>query len=132
MQTFRLADFLARSTDRPFDETTLAKVLAALPRLDPAGPWIAGGALRRTIMGQEPESDFDFFFRDADQLAGFREDLESRGFVLARETAHHVEFDGMADKIKVKVQLIRFAFYQSAEAVTQSFDFTICQFASTA
>lgn len=128
MQTFDLETFLARSTDKPFSETTVAKVLAALPPVSAAGPWIAGGALRRTLLGQEPESDFDFFFRDQGQLDTFRRDLEARGFKLVKETEHHVEFLGNAGDHKVQVQLIRFAFYADAAAVIDSFDFTICQF----
>lgn len=128
MQSFQLDTFLARSTDKPFEETTLSKVLAALPSVAEGGPWIAGGALRRTLNGQEPESDFDFFFRDETQLADFKAALETRGFVVVKETDHHIELDGPADGKTVKVQLIRFAFYQSAAAVIDSFDFTICQF----
>ncbi len=125
-----LRDFLARSTERAFEETTLAKVLAGLPSLSPAGPWLAGGALRRTLLGQEPDSDFDFFFRDADQLAAFKAalpfDLEK-----VRETEHHIHFRGRAGEsgLPVDVQCIRFAFYADAQAVIDSFDFTICQFA---
>lgn len=129
MQTFELETFLARSTDKPFAETTLSKVLSGLPAVSAAGPWIAGGSLRRTLLGQEPDSDFDFFFRDSGQLDAFRKELEARGFAMEKETEHHVEFLGLASGLKVRVQLIRFAFYADAAAVIESFDFTICQLA---
>lgn len=129
MQQFRLAEFLARSTDMPFDETGLAKALTGLPKLSATGPWLAGGSLRRTLGGQPPDSDFDFFFRDELQLESFRRDLERRSFTISRETDHHVELRGVAAEKPAQVQLIRFAFYASAEAVINSFDFTICQFA---
>lgn len=126
-----LADFLARSTDKPFEETTLACVLRELPSLSVDGPWIAGGALRRTLQGKEPDSDFDFFFRDADQLKAFVLKLEARGMVKVRETKHHVHYRGrLSDNpIDRDIQCIRFAFYPSASAVIESFDYTICMLA---
>ena len=126
-----IREFLARSTDREFDDTTLAKVLAGLPSLSPDGPWLAGGALRRTLLRQEPDSDFDFFFRDADQLAEFTAALDKLGLEKLRETEHHVHYRGRVgdSALPLDVQCIRFAFYANAQAVIDSFDFTICQFA---
>lgn len=131
MDSFNLEDFLARSTDKPFAETTLAAILKGLPALGSAGPWIAGGALRRTLLGKEPDSDFDFFFRSAEQLTAFCADLEARGFTKIRETIHHVHYRGkIGDSgIDRDVQCIRFAFYETAQAVIDSFDYTICQLA---
>ncbi|MGR9413121.1 hypothetical protein [Rhizobium leguminosarum] len=126
-----LREFLARSTDKEFDETTLAKVLSGLPPLSPSGPWIAGGALRRTLLRQELDSDFDFFFRNPDQLSIFTSELDRRGMEKVRETEHHVHYRGrVGDSAElIDIQCIRFAFYADAEAVIDSFDFTICQFA---
>ncbi len=129
--TFDLKSFLARSTDKDFDETTLADVLRGLPPLSESGPWLAGGALRRTLLGQEPESDFDIFFGDAIQLDGYRRSLEKNGLTLVRETEHHLHFRGKVGESAIErdIQLIRFAFYADAAAVVDSFDYTICQFA---
>lgn len=129
--TFDLEDFLARSTDASFSDTTLAGILKSLPAISKDGPWIAGGALRRTLLGKEPESDFDFFFRDADQLAGFTSALEAAGLSKVRETTHHVHYRGKLGNSGVDrdIQCIRFAFYQNAEDVIDSFDYTICQLA---
>ena len=131
MAKFNLADFLARSTDVPFADTTLAKLLSSLPGLEEDGPWIAGGALRRTLLRQEPESDFDFFFRDAEQLAAFAAALEVKGLVKIRETVHHLHYRGVVGDggVPRDIQCIRFAFYPSAQAVIDSFDYTICQVA---
>lgn len=127
----RLDDFLARSTDRPFEETSLSAVLSGLPSLGENGPWLAGGALRRTLLGKEPDSDFDFFFSDADQLKAFASSLEANGFYKVRETEHHLHYRGQIDGKGVArdIQLIRFKFYQSAAEVIDSFDYTICQVA---
>lgn len=126
-----IREFLARSTDREFEDTTLSKVLSALPSLSTDGPWLAGGALRRTLLRQEPDSDFDFFFRDADQLAAFTAKLDGLGMEKLRETEHHIHYRGRVgdSALPIDVQCIRFAFYASAEEVIDSFDFTICQFA---
>lgn len=132
MPTFPLAGFLARSTDNAFENTTLSKLLTYLPPLTAQGPWLAGGALRRTLMGKEPESDLDFFFRDAQQLDEFEARLVASGLRKVRETEHHRHYRGKLgpdDPVERDVQLIRFAFYGNAEAVIDSFDFTICQFA---
>ena len=131
MPSFELSDFLARSTDVAFDETALAKILKDLPALSKDGPWIAGGALRRTLLGREPESDFDFFFRDQEQLAAFTAALERDGFVKVRETTHHVHYRGKVNGAGVDrdIQCIRFAFYANSAAVIDSFDYTICQLA---
>jgi len=131
MISYNLRDFLSRSTDTPLDETTLHKVLQGLPQMTAEGPWVAGGALRRMISGQEPESDFDFFFRNPDQMKDFESDLVGRGLNKIRETEHHVHYKGRVGESSVErnVQCIRFKYYEDAPAVIDSFDFTICQFA---
>lgn len=130
-QLFELEGFLSRSTDRPFGETTLKKVLDGLPRLDGDGVWLAGGALRRTLLGQEPDSDFDFFFRDAGCRDAFEYGLKDREFSQIRKTEHHRHYRGKVEggDLPVNVQVIDFAFFESAVDVIEAFDFTICQFA---
>lgn len=131
MNTYVISEFLARSSDDKFDDLALVKVLAGLPPLGIAGPWLAGGALRRTILGDDPDSDFDFFFKNAEQLAEFGADLERRGFYKVRESEHHIEYRGNIGGTGMPrdIQCIRFAFYANASEVVDSFDFTICQFA---
>lgn len=129
MQHFVLQDFLARSTDRPFAETELAEVLKALPALSKEGPWLAGGALRRTLQGRDLDSDFDFFFKNEAQLAEFTSALEFQSMQKVRETQHHLHFRGIIDGAARDIQCIRFAFYASADEVIDSFDYTICMLA---
>lgn len=126
---YDFGDFLGRSTDKELGDTTLALVLGALPSLTSSGPWVAGGAVRRTLLGQEPDSDFDFFFRDAEQLNEFKAGIEALGFALFRESEHHFHYRGYlpGGQLMRDVQLIRFAYYGSAAEVIDSFDFTICQ-----
>ena len=130
-QTFLISDLWSRSNDGTFEEGDLGLVLADLPPVGANGPWLAGGALRRTLAGRPLDSDFDYFFRDAEQLATFAQGLEARGLKKVRETEHHVQYKGhLAGAMRdVDVQLIRFRYYDTPCAVIDSFDYTICQFA---
>lgn len=131
MTQYNLSSFVGRSSSKEFREGELALVLDGLQMCTKEGPWLAGGALRRTLMGQEPDSDFDFFFRDAEQLSTFTTSLETKGLSKLKETEHHVHYRGQvgASKLPRDIQCIRFKFYKDAAAVIDSFDFTICQFA---
>lgn len=116
-------DFCRRSDH---DVEPLMKVLEALPK----GAWIAGGAIRRTLIGQSLDSDFDFFFRDETALEEWQAKLPDT-FSLVRETQHHKHWRGVPEGFDraLDVQAIKFAFYDSAEAVIDSFDYTITMFA---
>lgn len=129
MIQYKLDEFLARSTDKAFADTTLCQVLSNLPSLGLKGPWLGGGALRRTVQGQEPTSDFDFFFQCQDQLDAFAKELEAKGLKQIKKTDHHVHYRGTLGESKLErdIQLIKFKFYQSGEEVLNSFDYTICQ-----
>ena len=120
---FNLGEFCARSGHDPAE---LYRVTAALPK----GGWCAGGALRRTLAGMPLDSDFDFFFRSADELATWEKGLPP-SLKLVRETDHHKHWRGAIEgsELPVDIQAIRFRFYDSAEAVIDSFDYTITQFA---
>lgn len=115
--------FCARS-DHSTDE--LKRVLDALPKKG----WIAGGAIRRTLMGQPLDSDFDFFFRNEVELEDFERGLPG-SMRLVRETAHHKHWRGPVEgsDLPIDVQAIKFAFYADAESVIDSFDYTITMFA---
>lgn len=127
-ETRNFLDFVGRFTTIDEDHPlTVMTVLAALPLLDRAGPWLAGGSIRRTLQGQEPESDFDFFFRDEEQLTAFVKDITSRGAVLQSESDHHETYAMIIGFERRLIQCIKFKFYESAAEVVDSFDFTICQ-----
>lgn len=123
-----LEEFSARSGHR-FSESSLCQVLAALPTVSPEGPWLAGGALRRLLIGQPMDSDFDYFFRDLAQLERFQEAMRASGSELKRSTKHHAHYrKSIVDETR-DVQAIHFKFYTSAFDVIDSFDYTITQFA---
>lgn len=93
------------------------------------GAWMAGGAIRRTLIGQALDSDFDFFFKSAEALADWESGLPS-GLKLVRETEHHKHWRGTiaGSDLPIDVQAIRFRFYENAEQVIDSFDYTVTMF----
>jgi hypothetical protein len=129
-------DLSGRLGVESFAGTTLAKALSRLPNVGVSGPWIAGGAVRRTMTGEKLDSDFDFFFRDEAQAKAFAEAMVALGaakmaqtdkattFMLPSETPEEAVY-----LPELKVQAITFAYFPDAEAVIDSFDFTLSQFA---
>lgn len=119
-----------------FSETALARALKRLPDVGANGPWICGGAVRRTIAGEKLDSDFDFFFADEVQAAGFETALRGAGAGLTAHTDKVSTFvlpsESPEDGVylpEMKIQVIRYQFFADAEAVIDSFDFTLSQFA---
>lgn len=115
-------DFCARSG---CDTAAIIRIYDALGN----GAWMAGGAIRRTLIGQPLDSDFDFFFKSAEALEEWEKGLPS-GLTLVRETEHHKHWRGTiaGSELPVDIQAIRFRFYDTAEAVIDSFDYTITMF----
>jgi len=123
-----------------FEETILFKALSRVPELTAAGPWIAGGAVRRTVRGEKLDSDFDFFFASKEQEEKFTADLANMGarllrkndknslYILPSEIPEDMDGEGVYLP-EMKIQLINFTYFESAEKVIDSFDFTLCQFA---
>lgn len=128
-QTFPLTDFIERYAAGTWEDQPLRKALASLPSLSPTGPWLAGGALRRTVSGAPLESDFDFFFASQEQLDAWKAALPPT-LHEHRSSAHNTEYRGALDGYgSAIVQAIHFQFYTDAAAVIDSFDYTICQLA---
>lgn len=121
--TFNFQEFCERSD---CDTSELFRVLNTVRN----GAWCAGGAIRRTLIKQPLSSDFDFFFRSAEQLADWEKALPLT-LSLVRESEHHKHWKGVIGEsaIPVEIQAIRFRYYESATEVIDSFDYTITQFA---
>src|SRR5581483_10931458 len=71
-----------------FAETELGKIVTKLPLFMhkirgksiygyDTGPWVAGGALRRAMMGEPLGEDIDIFFRNEKQFALFKDKLDN-------------------------------------------------------
>lgn len=140
VQTFYLDDFWSRYGRSEYEATDFAKALARLPAVSEQGPWIAGGAVRRLVTRKAQESDFDFFFKDEVQFDAFCEAIEKAGGFRTSESDFNVTFCIPAAKAKpigddefspsgpeLKVQAIRIEFFETLNAVLESFDFSICQ-----
>jgi hypothetical protein len=141
MQTHNFADFFARSSDVLPEEHELLKALERLPAVSDVGPWLAGGALRRTLLRQPLDSDFDFFFASEGQFNLFCERIKAAGGWQVSKNEHSTTFrlPSVAPKSigedefseyqpEIEVQAITTQWYDSLEAVLDSFDFTLCQF----
>ena len=91
--------------------------------------WCAGGAIRRTLINSALDSDFDFFFRSADHLKAWEDSLP-KTLRLVRETDHHKHWRGTVEgsELPIDIQAIKFKFYETAESVIDSFDYTITMF----
>lgn len=132
--------FCDRLNVTEFSETVLYRALSRLPKLGGNGPWLAGGAIRKTIQGVSLDSDFDFFFKDQAQLDLFKEGLENCGARMLKQNDKNemwilpscIPEDTEGEGIylpEMEIQLIKFRWYETAEEVIDSFDFTLCQFA---
>jgi hypothetical protein len=122
-----------------FAKTTLAKLLSRIP-VPNSSRWIAGGSIRRTIAGISLDSDIDFFFKDEKALSEWEDEAIAKGASLLSKNDKNRTYilpteiaEGKADKgfylPELKLQAINFQYFGSPEAVIDSFDFTICQFA---
>lgn len=102
------------------------------------GIWLAGGALRTLFSEKETIADFDIFFKNKRNLTQAKEDLKALGFKqvfacpkgeLFTFTKNH-DFDmqnmKLYDTPGLKVQCIAKRFYNDADDLINSFDFTAC------
>jgi hypothetical protein len=122
------SEFLSRYSS--IEECEFLDIVAELDAVSANGPWIAGGAVRRTLIGQLLESDIDVFFRDEQQREQFKSrliaDFDAK---LIKSTDYHETYSAMIADERREVQLMRIAYYDSPEDVIDTFDFTITQFA---
>ena len=141
MQYLDFDTFFARSSDVLMEDHELFKTLARLPPIGADGPWLAGGALRKTLLRQALDSDFDFFFASEAQFDAFVTDIKARGGWLVSSNDHNQTFRMPAERPKsvgpdeftgyepeFTVQAITTKWYANITEVLDSFDFTLCQF----
>jgi len=119
-------------------DSELFRVLRQLPKMSPQGPWVAGGAVWRTI-NNEPldKCDIDIFFQSEKQFEESVLKMASLPFVnnVVKEIKNrwntiykcHVHEKKTFDKT-YDVQFINMNFHPNIESLFESFDFTVCQF----
>lgn len=90
------------------------------------GPWVAGGSVRRLISGTSPfESDIDVFFANEAQKDRWLERIKAAyPEAVSLANAQNVTFTLPGGQ---KLQAIHVTYYETPQAVIDSFDFTICQ-----
>jgi hypothetical protein len=128
LEKYNFKDFLSRFTN-DVDDLEIFKVLDNLPAFITNDMWLAGGAIRRTLLGKELESDFDLFFRSEDTLNRYAKLLLDKGAKKTSETQHQLTYCIDIDSKPRLIQLIKIGYYLSPTEVIDSFDFTITQFA---
>lgn len=124
---FNLIEFLERGAAT--SRSNLMEILDELPQSGEFGPWLAGGALRRTFIGQDLDSDFDFFFASEAQRDTFIAELIELGAKQVSKNEHQQTYIVDAAGAERKVQCVCIRYYAKPEDVIDSFDFTITQFA---
>jgi hypothetical protein len=154
MQTLEYNEFVARIPKGK----ALTQLLADLPLPEPNKRWVAGGALRRALLGMPLDSDVDYFFSSEEEFERFCKQLEewaakefgffkiidkkenefntqyvleSTPYVNADIFSANAEEDKTPIDLtpkKTVVQAIRFQYYKGPQEIIDSFDFTLCQF----
>jgi hypothetical protein len=127
-QKYNFSQFLSRYNNEP-NELEIFKVLNGLPDLSDGGIWLAGGAIRRTLIGDLLTSDFDFFFESEDKFKSYKNSLLGKGAKEINKNDHQESYEITINEKRRIIQLIKINYYKSAEEVIDSFDFTITQFA---
>jgi hypothetical protein len=131
IQKFNFVEFLGRYNPNPEETHTLFSLLEELPDIIGEGVWIAGGAIRKTILGEALNTDIDFFFRSREAFEWFKNELVALGATLEGKTDHQETYEYYSPNLDetFKLQLITIDFYENVLELLDSFDFTICQFA---
>lgn len=136
----KLNDLVFNASCKPFAETELSVVIGKLVdcKLWPnenrvnSKIWLAGGAIRRTIMGQSLErADLDFFFENQDAFNDFHSTMisgECNENTKVIEKQNNWTYKNSF--LGYDVQAICFQYYDSPDSLINEFDYTICQFAT--
>ena len=101
-------------------------------KIEPTGPWICGGSVLKTFLGQPLDTDIDLFF--AGQVT-YNDALTKMGknAKLTRETALSHTFDCLFEhsgkEYKQQVQLVKYIFKPKASEIIDTFDLSVCQIA---
>lgn len=121
---YNLNNFLSRQMN-DIEDTDLMKFIKITPSLSENGVWLAGGAIRRTLLGEkEIQSDYDMFFANEKQKQDYIDLLIRDGAEIKIQN----DFNTTLLWRNNKVQAIHINYYNSPEEVLDSFDYTICQF----
>jgi len=91
-----IEDYFQRTRDISFQDTDLGKILEYLPRCYASGPWICGGALRRTL-NRDPKDkiylgDIDYFCFCEEQARFLEKQIMDLKFLQEEEKGVNFKF----------------------------------------
>lgn len=124
-------DLINPLNTKPLEWEKLSLVLKMIK--DCPGSYLAGGSLRRLISGEgfDGKEDFDLFFKDEESINRFWEQNEtSLEVVYETDKNTSVIYRPPDKEYSLRIQVIYFLYYQNLEEIINSFDFTVCQFAT--
>lgn len=135
MKVYNLKEFL-KETGHDVGNIPIVNICNYLDTIgitiNPAGPWIAGGAMLKTLTGQPLTSDIDIFFSSeqsfnnaADKLLIHGDDIKSTS--LSKTFKCSIKLDRQTDDYII--QLVKFIFKPRATEVIDTFDLSVCQIA---
>lgn len=114
------------------NNNTFNEALNLLPMMRPDYRWIAGGSVLRALTGESVfDGDIDVYFKNEQALKIFKADLKIKcASTLATEgESIYCEYCSInrPGKPSLRIQLVKFEYYDNPQAVIDSFDLTICQ-----
>ncbi len=120
---------LPETPDRPLIPSMFGAKLAEYMNLDiDKGPWLAGGSVRKFYLGQPlNQSDWDFWFSSPEQFNQAKEAIVALGASEVYATDNAISYKLYHPEETHVLQIIRRRFFDSAQDVIKSFDFTVCQ-----
>ena len=119
-----MSAFLLTPNDLRYVVQRLPKDIRQLLTEHPGKLFVGGGFIRATIAGETP-SDIDLFGADKEVLASIADILASRrGNAKQHKTGNAIT---LLTPDRLPVQFITRWTFDSGLALTQSFDFTVCQ-----
>lgn len=100
--------------------------------INPKGPWIAGGAVMKTYMGEPLTTDIDIFFSCQSHFEDAVEKM-NKNAILVKDSVFSKTYDFTIEhkgiESKKTVQLIQFVFKDKASEIIDTFDLSVCQIA---
>lgn len=100
--------------------------------VNPKGPWIAGGSILRTFLGQSLDTDIDLFFVNQGQYDETYEKIKKNALFVT-ESKFSSTFKTLVEHKGVekehKVQLVKFVYSEKASGIIGVFDINVCEMA---
>ncbi len=101
-------------------------------KINPSGPWIAGGAVIRTFLNQPLDTDIDIFFKDITQFTIADKNIKDKATFIEESKfskSYQCIFEHKGVERIHKIQLISFLMAEKASEIISKFDISICQIA---